>query len=557
MLQIFVTHNIRIRGASTPLRGEITKALTIENPEYVTRKKKRRPTWGVDKKIQLYMLDRGDLVAPRGFLEELKEILKSQGVTPAKVIVERLTIGNPTDFGPWNPDYELMEDQKPAVEAITKQNGILVAPAGSGKTVMGMRYIFEKGRPTLWLTHTQDLLYQAKGEAEKMLLGVGKVGILGDGKKDWGDGKLIVATVQTLQRNPDIIEALKTIIGTVVVDEAHHFPAPAFIDVAGLFPAVYMLGVTATPERKDSLDVYMYRGIGPKVYEITRDGLYESGRLIKPQVKFIYTDFDYEQASDRNEIDSVDAGGDDMDYLALTNALINDGKRAKLVAETILDAAQGNHQIVITESVRYCYILRDLVERQALARWGTVPRMAVVHGPIQRFKWVRDYGPYGNCIDSRERKGVMEYKVRNYTDEEYAAWQITTKQRKEIMEKANNKQIDILFATQLAREGLNMPHLSVGHMAMPKRGDASGSKNGASVEQEIGRIMRPERGNPNKSATWYDYVDYGVGVYKSQYQSRRSVYRRLGLTLPKKPRTEKDDIIDFLGSKDIFGGLPL
>lgn len=555
MLQIFVTHNIRIRGASTPLRAAITKALTLDNPVYAERKKKRRPTWGVDKKIQLYVMERGDLVAPRGFLKELEELLKAQGITPSKTIVKRLTEGAPVDFGPWNPDFKLMDDQIPAVEAATKENGVLVAPAGSGKTVMGMAYIMNKGVPTLWLTHTQDLLYQAKEEAEKMLLGVGRIGVLGDGKKDYGDGKLIVATVQTLQQNPQLIEGLKPIIGTVVVDEAHHFPAPAFIEVAGLFPAVNMLGVTATPERKDLLEVYMYKGIGPKVYEITRDGLYESGRLIKPTVKFIYTDFDQEQASDRGENNSVDAGGEDMDYVALTNDLINDEKRAKLVAETIVDNAYGNYQIVITESVRYCYKLRDLVEKFARARWGTVPRIAVVHGPIQRYKWVRNPGA-AKVIESRSKNGVQEYKIENYTEEEFKAWQLPKAKRKEIIEAGKAKQVDILFATQLAREGLNMPHLNIGHMAMPKRGDASGSKNGASVEQEIGRIMRPDRSNPDKKATWYDYVDYDVGVYKSQYQSRRSVYRRLGLALPKKPRTEKDDIIDFLGSKNIFD-LPL
>ena len=555
MLQIFVTHNIRIRGASTPLRAAITKALTLDNPVYAERKLKRRPTWGVDKKIQLYVMERGDLVAPRGFLKELEDILKAQGITPSKAIVKRLTEGQPVDFGPWNPDFKLMEDQIPAVEAATKENGVLVAPAGSGKTVMGMAYILNKGVPTLWLTHTQDLLYQAKEEAEKMLLGVGRVGVLGDGKKDYGDGKLIVATVQTLQLNPHLIEGLKPIIGTVVVDEAHHFPAPAFIDVAGLFPAANMLGVTATPERKDLLEVYMYKGIGPKVYEITRDGLYESGRLVKPEIKFIYTDFDYEQASDRRSNDSVDAGGDDMDYVALTNALIHDEKRAKLVAEKIVEAAYGNYQIVITESVRYCYILRDLVEKFARARWGIAPRIAVVHGPIQRYKWVRNPGE-AEVLESRAKDGVQEYKIENYTEEEFKAWQLPKAKRKEIIEAGKAKQIDILFATQLAREGLNMPHLTIGHMAMPKRGDAAGSKNGASVEQEIGRIMRPDRSNPDKKAVWYDYVDYGVGVYKSQYQSRRSVYKRLGLSLPKKPRTEKEDIIDFLGSKHIFD-LPL
>jgi hypothetical protein len=59
--------------------------------------------------------------------------------------------------------------------------------------------------------------------------------------------------------------------------------------------------------------------------------------------------------------------------------------------------------------------------------------------------------------------------------------------------------------------------------------------------------MRPDKLNPNKVATWYDYVDYNVGVFQSQYYSRRKVYERLGIKLPKKPRTKVDELDAFLG----------
>ena len=93
---------------------------------------------------------------------------------------------------------------------------------------------------------------------------IGRIGFFGDGVHDWGDGKLIVATVQTLRRNPQIIDALNDFIGTVVVDEAHHFPAIQFIETAGKLTAENVIGLTATPSRKDGLEIYMYNGVGQK-----------------------------------------------------------------------------------------------------------------------------------------------------------------------------------------------------------------------------------------------------------------------------------------------------
>src|SRR5690625_3911051 len=92
-------------------------------------------------------------------------------------------------------------------------------------------------------------------------------------------------------------------------------------------------------------------------------------------------------------------------------------------------------------------------------------------------------------VEKKTAKGVR-YRVENYTEKEFESWQVTKKEREEIMRKANNKEVDILFATQLAREGLDMPHLTTGHMIMPKRGDTGKNKDGGAVEQEIGRIMR-------------------------------------------------------------------
>lgn len=552
---ITLANNIRIRGASTPLRAKITADLTIVNPDYIEKKAKKRPLWGVEKHLRLYSLDGSDIIAPRGYLTDLLKLQEAQGAQ----INNNYTLLPGVDFGQWNQDYSLRPDQSEAVKALVKaEGGILKAPAGSGKTLMGMRLIKELEQPALWLTHTKDLLYQSRDAAQKLLSGIGKIGIFGDGKHEWGDGKLFLATVQTLGENPQLVETLDRLIGLVLTDECHHVPATSFLDVISRFSAYHMYGVTATDERKDKLEIYMYRGIGPIIHEIKRDNLYDMGRLIKPEIKFLFTNFDYEQAADRNDLGSVDAGGEDFDYRALMDRLIADERRAKLIAENIIENAK-NFSIVITESVRYCHVLADLVARFAKARWGVVPRIAIVHGPIQRYKWIvggteknaRQMVAAGTALEYRrnDRLKRWEVQVEQYTEDEFKSWQIGNTERKAQIEACREGEIDILFATaQLVQEGLDLPNLTCGHLAMPKRGDTGGSKNGASVEQAIGRLMRPDPRNPDKKAIWFDYVDYDVGVLRSQYYSRRSVYSRLGLIVPSKPKTERDEIEAFLGT---------
>lgn len=556
MLQIIYSNNIRVAGYTTVLRCSIADDLTIPNPAYEKAKRQRRPTWGMQQQLKLYVIDNdGTLILPRGYGEQLRKHINDYGVPYEDC--EMYTTGYYADFGSWNTNYVLRDYQVPLVEALVEKNGVAVAPAGSGKTIMGMKYIHTMSRSTVWLTHTTDLMYQTKARAEATLTGVGKVGILGDGKRDYGDRKLIIASVKTLQANPDIIDYLNTFVGVVVVDEAHHFPATQFIDTTAKFKAARIVGLTATPDRKDGLQQFMYMGIGPLRHTVERTSLYDDVQLIRPTVNFVYTDFDADPASDRQG-DNVDAGGDDLNYVDLMDKLIHNEARTALVAESIVNAIPQGPTLVIAESVRYCFMLREKVESILKERGITGINTAVVHGGIQRYAW-RVSANEGTAKSAANFYGT-EYKYANrrwqvktplYTPAEFDAWQVTAKTRKQILQDVNDRKIDILFATQLAREGLDIPHLSVGHSVTPKKGDTGNERNGAGLEQEIGRIMRPDPQNSDKKAFWYDYVDDKVGIFRQQYYTRRKVYKRLGIALPRKPKTERDVIDDFL-NKQIF-----
>lgn len=543
----YISNNIRLSKFPLPLKLKIIDDLTIDNPAFLKAKYQRRPTWGIDQKLRLYIYDNdGSLVLPRGYEKCLVEHIHALKIPTRTETVQ--VEGKPTDFGPWNDAYEIREYQKPLVEALVAENGIGVAPAGSGKTIMGMRFIYEVGRPTLWLTHTKDLMYQTKERAESTLKDVGRVGILGDGVQDYGDGKLIIATVQTLKANPKLVQGLKDYIGVVVIDEAHHFPSTQFLDTAAQFPANRIVGLTATPKRKDELEEYMYQGIGPVLYEVPRTALYETDQLVLPEVRFIYTGFNY--GDDGSAEGNVDAGGEDLDYQNLLYHIIADQDRLQLIGQTIVEALSYGQAIVLAESVRYCFKLQEVVKRLS-----PKTKTAVVHGGLQRYSWkvagsksqaetlAKEYGTEYK-YDGKARR----YKVKTpqYTEAEFKKWQVTPKRRKEILEACRSGDIQILFATQLAREGLDIPQLSVGHTVTPKRGDTGNNKTGLNLEQEIGRIMRPDPRNPDKKAVWFDYVDANVGVLKGQYYSRRKVYKRLGIKLPSKPKDADKDVIEGL-----------
>lgn len=543
----YISNNIRLSKFPLPLKLKIIDDLTIDNPAFLKAKFQRRPTWGIDQKLRLYIYDNdGSLILPRGYEKRLYEHIQLLKIptTTETVQIE----GKPTDVGPWNDAYEIRDYQKPLIKALVNENGIGVAPAGSGKTIMGMRFIYEVGRPTLWLTHTKDLMYQTKERAESTLKGVGRVGILGDGVQNYGDGKLIIATVQTLKANPKLIKGLKDYIGVVVIDEAHHFPSTQFLDTAAQFPAKRIVGLTATPKRKDELEEYMYQGIGPVLYEVPRTALYETDQLVLPEVRFIYTGFNY--GDDGSAEGNVDAGGEDLDYQDLLNHLIADKDRLQLIGKTIVDALPCGQAIVLAESVRYCFKLQEVVNRISP---GT--KTAVVHGGLQRYSWkvtggksqaealAKEYGTEYK-YDGKARR--YKVKVPQYTETEFKAWQVTPKRRKEILDACRAGEVKVLFATQLAREGLDIPQLSVGHTVTPKRGDTGNSKTGLNLEQEIGRIMRPDPRNPDKKALWFDYVDANVGVLKGQYYSRRKVYKRLGIKLSSKPKDANMGVIEGL-----------
>ena len=56
-MHVYESNNIRVSGYPLPLKLKIVDDLTIDNPAYLKAKYQRRPTWGIDQKLQLFTYD--------------------------------------------------------------------------------------------------------------------------------------------------------------------------------------------------------------------------------------------------------------------------------------------------------------------------------------------------------------------------------------------------------------------------------------------------------------------------------------------------------------------
>jgi superfamily II DNA or RNA helicase len=193
----------------------------MRSPTFYELQRLRKSTWDTPRFIRGYDLTLDDrLVLPRGLRHTIATIVEQAGSRLAVTDVR-----NPGQEIDVAFTGELTIKQSTAVGAILAHDGgLLVAPPGSGKTVMGCAVIAERGTSTLILVDRKALADQWRMRIEQFL-GI-RAGQLGGGRRKL-TGTVDIALLPSLARRDDIATRTHE-YGHVIVDECHHLGAAAY-----------------------------------------------------------------------------------------------------------------------------------------------------------------------------------------------------------------------------------------------------------------------------------------------------------------------------------------
>lgn len=157
-LVITLKEQIFISKTNLPkvLASFLRENLNFFNSEYLIKKKMGLSAYGLERYFKLIQTNEGDIAIPRGFFNKLIGFLNENGIK-FELMDERMKL-KPVVY---ESSIKLFDYQKEAVDSIlSSENGILVAPPGSGKTIIAIELISKLKQPALILVHKKQIFNQ-------------------------------------------------------------------------------------------------------------------------------------------------------------------------------------------------------------------------------------------------------------------------------------------------------------------------------------------------------------------------------------------------------------
>jgi superfamily II DNA or RNA helicase len=401
-MKIEITNTLRLSDMPENIQTAICEKLTMSNPKWHENEKMGRWNGETPRLLRFYEKTAAGLVIPRGYARQLLWLCKNSGIS-YEIVDQRRSLPE-VDF---TFNGQLKPFQQTAVNAMLQKDfGTLSAPTGSGKTVMALSMIAERKQPCLIMVHTKELLNQWIGRIETFLgIPNDQVGIIGDGKKIMG-ARITVALVQSLYKCAGFVSDH---IGHLVIDECHRAPSRTFTEAVTAFDCKYMVGLSATPWRRDRLSRLIFWHIGDVHHEVDKANLVETGDILKAEVITRETDF-------RPWCDPS------QEYTKMLNELTRDEHRNLLISSDVANEAKNGSGVclVLSDRKAHCETLQTLLD-------------------------------YNFGIPSELLTG-----------------DVPAKQRQDIVDRLNQGKVNVLIATgQLIGEGFDCRSLKTLFMATP------------------------------------------------------------------------------------------
>jgi superfamily II DNA or RNA helicase len=402
-LTITISHNLQLANVPDEFRDILTEKLEFLNPKWLENERMGRWNRGTSKTLRFYdKVGASGLWIPRGFMRQLVLLCRRHKVDYE--IDDRRRNLPPRNFsfkGKLRPFQ-----QKAVDEMLARDFGTLNSATGSGKTVMALYMVAKRMQPALIVVHTKELASQWV-ERIGAFLGIPseEVGLIGGGKKVVGE-KITVALVQSLYK---CAEEVAGQIGFLIVDECHRCPSRTFTEAVTEFDARYMLGLSATPWRRDNLSKLIFWHLGDVHHEVDKAHLVETGNVLKAEVIVRHTDF-------KPFHDPVN------EYSKMLSELTADTDRNVLIAADITREASDSSGI--------CLVLSD---RKA------------------------------HC---ENLQALLKYRFK--LDAELLTGDLSQGDRQDVIERLNHKKARVVIATgQLIGEGFDCKNLTTLFLATP------------------------------------------------------------------------------------------
>ncbi|MFZ1982853.1 MAG: DEAD/DEAH box helicase [Desulfatitalea sp.] len=424
-LKIRIANHLRLTQVPEIILLELIGRLQFPNPKWIENERMGRWNKGVPKTLKFYQRSGTDgLIVPRGLMRSIvllgrkhQETIEIEDQRRKRAEVAFAFTGELRAF-----------QQTAAAAMLARDFGTLSAPTGSGKTIMALFMIARRRQPAIVIVHNKELALQWMERIESFLsIPKDQVGMIGGGRKKVGE-KITVALVQSLYK---CAEEIAPHFGHLVVDECHRAPSRTFTEAVTAFDAKYMLGLSATPYRRDRLSKLIFWHLGDMHHEVLSSDLVASGQILDIDVVFRPTLF-------------VAYADPVSEYSKMLSELAHNDERNRLIAadvhSEVCERQRPGVCLVLSDRKLHCQVLQALL------------------------------------------------KHKHHVEAEVLTGDLSMEQRGDIVERLNAGEIRVLVATgQLIGEGFDCPRLSTLFLATPVR--FSGR-----ILQYLGRILRPSEG---------------------------------------------------------------
>lgn len=358
---IVVDNAVRIptKKLSSEVLDALKLAFTFDNPDFTFKRLLKIPGWWNEPKDVGTWREIDDvLVLPRGCLRKARDVLEENDI-PYKLRDER-TEGSPCLNFPKYIGHDLRYYQEDALQAVLlKENCLIRAPTGSGKTTLAIALASRIGLNTLVILPTVALFKQWRDDAlESLQMKSRELGIIHQNKRSL---RPLTIAVQGTLASRGIDEEMNDFFGCVIVDECSRAASASYVRIVDPFRARYRIGVSAEHKRKDRKEYLTESLFGGVAYEIKRKTLEEEGFVLDVEIRVVPTNFHadwYGLAKPGDEDEK------EVDFARLLSEMTEDDARNKLALHFALEEARAGEQVIMLSHRReHCVVMdRTFVE---------------------------------------------------------------------------------------------------------------------------------------------------------------------------------------------------